>query len=144
MTKRLLLNTMASLLIGFSINTQAATEDFKPSSSVVTLMPIVMDNLDILNLQSEQIDQVRAIARKNFSVVEFINAEYHNLKTELQEVLLDANNLNTQRATQIVAELAELDKKRMTLTLECAFGLKQALGKEKFEEIVSTLEFQSH
>ena len=143
MTKRLLLNTMASLLIGFSINTQAA-EDFKPSSPVVTLMPIVMDNLDILNLQPEQINEVRAIARKNFSVVEFINAEYHNLKTELQEVLLDANNLNTQRATQIVAELAELDKKRMTLTLECAFGLKKALGKEKFEEIVSTLEFQSH
>lgn len=32
----------------------------------------------------------------------------------------------------------------MTLTLECAFGLKQALGNEKFQEIVSTLEFQSH
>ena len=143
MTKRLLLNTVASLLIGLSINTQAA-EDFKPSSSVVTLMPIVMDNLDILNLRLEQINDVRAIARKNFSVVEFINAEYHNLKTELKEVLLDANNLNTQRATQIVAELAELDKKRMTLTLECAFGLKKALGEDKFQEIVSTLEFQSH
>lgn len=143
MTKRLLLNSLASLLISFAINAQAA-EDFKPSSNVVTLMPIVMDNLDILNLKPEQINQVRAIARKNFSVVEFINAEYHNLKTELKEVLLDSSELNTQRATQIVAELAELDKKRMTLTLECAFGLKQALGRETFEEIVSTLEFQSH
>jgi len=143
MTKRLLLNTVAGVLISFSINTQAA-EDFKPSSSTVTLMPIVMDNLDILDLQPDQINAVRAIARKNFSVVEYINAEYHNLKTELKEVLLDTNNLNTERANQIVAELAEFDKKRMTLTLECTFGLKQALGKEKFQEIVSTLEFQSH
>lgn len=143
MNKRLLLPGLASILMTITLNTHAA-EDFKPSSSVVTLMPIVMDNLDILNLQPEQISQVRAIARKNFSVVEFINAEYHNLKTELKEILLDSNNLKTERASQIVTELAELDKKRMTLTLECAFGLKNALGKDKFQEVVSTLEFQGH
>lgn len=133
MNKKLLLPGLASLLITFTLNTHAA-EDFKPSSSVVTLMPIVMDNLDILNLQPEQINEVRAIARKNFSVVEFINAEYHNLKTELKEILLDKNNLNTERASQIVSELAELDKKRMTLTLECAFGLKKCSVKTSFRK----------
>ena len=138
-------NILLSALFSIALMPQAhALEDFKPSSSVVSLMPIVMENLDILNLTTSQLDQIRGIARQNFSQVEYINAAYHDLKTELKEILLDGQNKNSQRATKIVSELAELDKQRITLTVQCAFNLKNVLGTETFNEVVSTLEFQSH
>jgi len=120
-----------------------AQDDFKPSSPVVSLMPIVMENLEILDLITKQQDEVRAIARKIFSQVQYLNADYNNLKTELKEILLDSQNQDKKRASEIVDELAKLDKQRMTLTMNCAFNLKKILGKKTFEEVVSTLEFQS-
>ncbi|WP_321326402.1 hypothetical protein [Thiomicrorhabdus sp.] len=141
MIKTTLLSTLFFIALTPIVQAQ---EDFKPSNSVVTLMPIVMDNLDILDLSAKQLDEVRAISRKNFADVEYINAEYNNLKTELKEILLDSQNQNQKRATEIIDELAKLDKQRMTLTMTCAFNLKRILGTKTFEEVVSTLEFQSH
>ena len=141
MTKITLLSTL--FCIAFIPSAQAQ-EDYKPSSSVVSIMPTVMENLDILDLTPKQLDDVRGVSRKNFSQVEYINAEYNDLKTELKEILLDSQNQDQKRAREIVKELAELDQKRMTLTMDCAFDLKRILGTKTFEEVVSTIEFQSN
>jgi len=117
-------------------------EDFKPSSNIVTLMPIVLDNLDTLEISGSQLDQVRAISRKSFAEVEYINAQYNNLKNELKDEAIDANG-SQENSMKLVRELAALDQKRMTLTVECVFGLKQVLTAEQYEELIALLEFQS-
>jgi len=134
---------MTLLMMSFFTHT-AHTADFKPSSNIVTLMPIVMDNLDTLELTPEQLDQVRAISRKSFADVEEINAEYHAIKTELKEELLNPENQDNLHSKKLVEELIALDKKRMTLTLECTLGLKQILKDNKFNEVIETLEFQTN
>jgi len=139
--KALILASGFTILSSFS--QLAYSEDFKPSSNIVTLMPIVMDNLDTLELTSEQLDQVRAISRKSFATVEEINAEYHAIKSELKEELLDVSNQDNKHSQKLVNELISLDKKRMKLTLECTLGLKKILSEEKYNEVVSTLEFQT-
>ncbi|WP_040727819.1 hypothetical protein [Thiomicrorhabdus sp. Kp2] len=143
MIKPLFKTAFTSLLLSLTLSSQAA-DDFKPSSPVVTLMPIVIENLDVLGLSKQQLNQIREISRSSTPKIDFINAEYHNLKTELKEILLDTHNQDRSRALSIVKELAELDRKRLTLTVECAFNLKKVLGTEKFQEVVSTLEFQSN
>lgn len=120
----------------------AVSADFKPSGNTVTLMPIVMDNLDLLELTTEQLNQIRDIAQQNFKRVEQINAEYHLLKSELREILLDKDSSEMQQSQKLVEELAELDRQRMMLTVECAQGLKRILSAEKFSEITSLYEFQ--
>jgi len=116
-------------------------EDFKPSSNIVTLMPIVLDNLDTLEISGSQLDKVRAISRKSFAEVEYINAQYNNLKNELKDEAIDANG-SLENSMKLVRELATLDQKRMTLTVECVFGLKQVLTAEQYEELIALLEFQ--
>jgi hypothetical protein len=134
----------ALFIAAIQFNTTAIAEDFKPSSNIVTLMPIVMDNLDTLELTSEQLNQVRDISRKSFATVEEINAEYHAIKSELKEELLDFDNQDNAHSKKLLEELIALDKKRMMLTLECTLGLKKILAETKFKEIVSTLEFQTN
>jgi hypothetical protein len=96
-------------LIGFMpFASQAA--DFKPSSAVTALMPIVMNNLDTLNLSLEQLDKVRAIQRKSVLQIAFINAQYHQLKTQLKEDTLDVEG-DIKISRKLVEELGELDKK---------------------------------
>lgn len=118
----------------------AYAEDFKPSSPITALMPVVMDNLDRLNLTPAQLDKVRAISRENFAKVEYINAQYHEIKSELKEITLDRQGDKT-RALKLVEELGEIDKQRMRLTVECAFGLKSVLSAEQYDEVVATLSF---
>lgn len=140
--KKLLITSLLTLMTSYGMVSHA--EDFKPSSNIVTLMPIVMDNLDTLELTPAQLDQVRAISRKSFATVEQINAEYHEIKTELKEELLDFGNQDNSHSQKLLEELVALDKKRMMLTLECTLGLKKILSEEKFNEVVSTLEFQAN
>jgi len=73
-------NLMLSLFIAGSlaVPNHVYAEDFKPSSNIVTLMPLVIDNLDLLKVTPEQRDEFRKIARKNFKEVEYINAQYNN------------------------------------------------------------------
>ncbi len=129
-------------LIGFigflPFSSQAA--DFKPSSAVTALMPIVMDNLDTLNLSQAQLDQVREVARKNFAQLEFLNAQYHELKTELKEETLDVAG-DIQKSRKLIEELGELDKQKMNFTIECVFALKRILTAEQYEEVIATLNF---
>jgi hypothetical protein len=121
--------------------TQAAqVEDFKPSAPVATLMPLLIDNLDTLQLSPVQMQKVRGIARDNFAQVESINAQYHHLKTELREVTLDKQG-NKTRSLKLIQELAELDAQRMALTIECVFGLKEILSLEQYEELIAIMEF---
>ncbi len=115
-------------------------EDFKPSSAVTALMPIVMDNLDTLNLSQAQLDKVRVVSRGSFSKIEFINAQYHELKTQLKEETLDVSG-DIQTSRELIEELVELDKQRMSLTIECVFSLKEILTAEQYEEVVATLNF---
>lgn len=129
-------------ILGSSYGANSLAEDFKPSSNIVTLMPIVMNNLDTLELTEEQLDHVRAISRKSFATVEQINAEYHVIKSELKEELMNSENLDNKHSKKLLDELVELDKKRMMLTLECTLGLKKVLSKAKFKEVVALLEFQ--
>ncbi|WP_028487062.1 hypothetical protein [Thiomicrorhabdus chilensis] len=136
MTKSILLLTMILTWMPFS----SQAEDFKPSSAVTALMPIVMDNLDTLKLTPKQLDEVRAIARANFSEVEYINAQYHNLKSALKDETLDLSGNKTQ-SLKLISELAELDRKRMTLTIECVYGLKQILSDVQYDEVIAILEF---
>ncbi|WP_178863204.1 Spy/CpxP family protein refolding chaperone [Thiomicrorhabdus cannonii] len=129
------------LFIGIMALTPAVqADDFKPSSPITALMPIVMDNLDRLHLTPAQLDKVRAISRDNFAKVEYINAQYHEIKSELKEITLDVDG-DKSRALQLVNELGELDKQRMTLTVECAFGLKSLLTAEQYDEVIATLKF---
>jgi Spy/CpxP family protein refolding chaperone len=125
-------------MIAFTPMVQA--DDFKPSSPITALMPIVMDNLDRLNLTPAQLDKVRAISRDNFAKVEYINAKYNDIKSELKEITLDVEG-DKARALKLVDELGELDKQRMRLTVECAFGLKALLTAEQYDEVIATLNF---
>ncbi|MDG6778517.1 hypothetical protein QCB44_07360 [Thiomicrorhabdus sp. zzn3] len=136
-----LLNTTGLLLL-LMLTANSHAQDFKPSSPVTALMPIVMDNLELLQLTPEQLDQVRAIARSNFAEVEFINAKYHDIKSELKENTLDGAG-DKNHSLQLIQELSELDKKRMALTIECVFGLKQILTEEQYQEVISLLSFQN-
>ena len=139
---------MKNLIIRFfiagflALPVQVFAEDFKPSSNIVTLMPLVIDNLDLLNVTAEQRNAFRTIARKNFKEVEYINAQYNNLKNELKEELLDYKANETHSLT-LLKELAMLDQKRMLLTINCANGLKKVLSQAQYEELISLLEFQS-
>jgi capsule polysaccharide export protein KpsE/RkpR len=129
------------LLIGMiALTPTVQADDFKPSSPITTLMPIVMDNLDRLDLTPAQLDKVRAISRDNFAKVEYINAKYNDIKSELKEITLDVEG-NKTHALKLVDELGELDKQRMRLTVECAFGLKNVLNAEQFAEVIATLHF---
>ncbi|MEA3405653.1 MAG: hypothetical protein U9R28_07935 [Pseudomonadota bacterium] len=120
----------------------AFAEDFKPSSNVTTLMPLLLDNLDTLEVSGTQLDKVRGISRKSFAEVEYINAQYNNLKNELKDETLDGDG-SLEHSMKLIEELAALDKKRMTLTIECVFGLKQVLSAEQYDELIALLEFQS-
>ena len=115
-------------------------EDYKPSSAITALMPIVMDNLDTLYLSQEQLDKVREVARKNFSELEFLNAQYHELKTQLKEEILDVAG-DIQKSRKLIEELGELDKQKMNFTVECVFDLKRILTPEQYEEVIATLNF---
>lgn len=119
---------------------QAQQVDFKPASPVVKLMPILMDNLGLLNLSSEQLAKVRKISRKSFADLEYLNAEYHVAKSELREVLLDFNGTSAQ-ADKLIQQLAEMEKKRLILTSECAMGLKQILTAEQHQELIEIATF---
>ena len=130
------------LASSFALPSHAYAEDFKPSSNVVTLMPLLLDNLELLQVTQEQLSKVRMVSRKSFSEVEYINAQYNNLKNELKDELLDFN-VDAAHSLKLALELAELDQKRMQLTIECANDLKKVLNKEQYEELISLLEFQS-
>ena len=117
-------------------------EDFKPSSAITALMPIVMDNLDTLNLSQDQLDKVRDVARKNFAQLEFLNAQYHELKTQLKEETLDVTG-DIQKSRKLIEELGALDKQKMNFTLECVFALKRILTPEQYAEVIATLNFNN-
>lgn len=138
--KKLLVSLV--LASSLALPTYAMAEDFKPSSNITTLMPLLLDNLDILKVNQEQLSNVRLISRKSFAEVEYINAQYHNIKTELKEELLDFN-ADATHSLKLSQELAKLDQKRMQLTIECANGLKKVLNQEQYEELIALLEFQS-
>ncbi|MBN2866794.1 MAG: hypothetical protein JXK16_12365 [Thiotrichales bacterium] len=139
---------MKSLLLGLflagslALPSHAFAEDFKPSSNVVTLMPLLLDNLELLNVTQEQLSEIRQISRKNFAEVEYINAQYHNLKSELKDELLDVN-VNAEHSLKLAQELAQLEQKRFQLTINCANGLKNLLSASQYEELIGLLEFQS-
>lgn len=120
-----------------------AQEDFKPSSNIVTLMPIVIENLDTLEITQQELNELRNISRENFAKVEEINALYHDIKTELKEELLDANNKDNNHSKDLVSQLVKLEQQRMMLTLDCTKRLKQILSAEKYDEVIELLEFQS-
>lgn len=137
------LRTYTSItLLGFisliSLPIQAA--DFKPSSPIATLLPVILDNLDILELTAEQLDKVRDVSRKNFPQIEFINAQYHQLKSQLKEETLSVPG-NITLSNALVEELGELDKKRMRHTVECVFALKEILTAEQYAELIATVNF---
>ena len=129
-------------LTGFYSNYSVAG-DFKPSSSIVKLMPIVINNLDILDLTPQQMDEVRKISRESMHQAKQINAEYHLIKSELAEYLLEPSPLKQATSAQLLDELAALDRQRMQLTVDCAEGLKKVLGADLFTEIVSLYQFKA-
>lgn len=120
----------------------AYAEDFKPSSNVVTLMPLLLDNLELLKVSPQQLSEIRQISRKNFAEVEYINAQYHNLKSELKDELLDVK-MGPEHSLKLAQELAQLEQKRFQLTINCANGLKTLLSESQYEELIELLEFQS-
>jgi Spy/CpxP family protein refolding chaperone len=126
-------------LVGF-IPIMSQAEDFKPSSAVTALMPVVMDNLDTLQISQEQLDKLRVVSRGSFSKIEFINAQYHQLKTQLKEETLEVGS-DIQKSRHLIDELVKLDKQRMSLTIECVFSLKEILTQEQYKEVVATLKF---
>ena len=133
-----------SLLIGLSFTPLLShASDFKPSSNIVTLMPVVIDNLDILEISQKELNELRNISKDSFAKVEEINALYNDIKTELKEELLDVNNTTNEHSKKLVKQLVELDQKRMILTLDCTQRLKQILSPEKYNEVVELLEFRS-
>jgi len=139
---------MKPLLLGLflagslALPIHANAEDFKPSSNVVTLMPLLLDNLELLNVTPQQLSEIRQISRKNFAEVEYINAQYHNLKSELKDELLDFN-VDAEHSLKLAQELAQLEQKRFQLTINCANGLKKLLNQTQYEELIGLLEFQS-
>lgn len=141
MMKKILLNTLA--IITFFTSNPAFAEDFKPSGNIVTLMPIVIENLDTLEIIQKELDELRKISRENFAKVEEINALYHDIKTELKEELLYFDNKDNKHSQELVNKLSELDKKRMMLTLDCTLRLKSILSEDKFNEVIELLEFTS-
>lgn len=114
--------------------------DFKPASPVVTLMPVVMDNLDLLKLSSQQLDKVRQISRKSFQELEYLNARYHTIKMELRE-LLESPVDNKSQTTRLADELAGLERKRLMLTIECAEGLKRIFTPSQYQELIALANF---
>ena len=118
----------------------SAAADFKPAEPVVKLMPVLMDNLDLLNLSSQQLDKVRAISRKSFQELEFLNAEYHVTKKELQELLHDTSPAQ-QKAAQLAEALSQMELKRLQLSIECAEGLKMVLTPEQHQELINLATF---
>lgn len=140
MKKGLLIKSALVLLLSTNL---ATAEDFKPSSNIVTLMPIVIENLDTLEISQQELNELRKISRENFAKVEEINALYHDIKTELKEELLDLNNQDNKHSKELVAQLVELEQKRMMLTLNCTQRLKQILPAAKYEEVIELLEFRS-
>jgi hypothetical protein len=131
---------LGSLTLQSNLAHAQAAQDFKPSSPVAVLMPVVIDNLDTLELNPEQISQVRQIARTNFSQVEYINAQYHNVKTQLQEETLGKDGQQAS-SLKLIDELGEIDKKRMQLTIECVFGLKAILTPQQYAELMAIVAF---
>lgn len=140
MKKGLLIKSALVLLLSTNL---ATAEDFKPSSNIVTLMPIVIENLDTLEISQQELNELRKISRENFAKVEEINALYHDIKTELKEELLDLNNQDNKHSKELVTQLVELEQKRMMLTLNCTQRLKQILPASKYEEVIELLEFRS-
>ena len=140
-------NLLKSLALTFSISAlpmlSYAQEDFKPSSNIVTLMPIVIENLDTLEISKQELNELRNISRDNFAKVEEINALYHDIKSELKEELLDVNNKDNQHSKDLVSQLVKLEQQRMMLTLDCTQRLKQILPAEKYNEVIELLEFRS-
>ena len=133
-----------SFLIGLGFFPMLShASDFKPSSNIVTLMPVVIDNLDILEISQQELNELRNISKDSFAKVEEINALYNDIKTELKEELLDVNNTTNEHSKKLVKQLVELDQKRMILTLDCTQRLKQILSPEKYNEVVELLEFRS-
>lgn len=122
------------------LSTPSFAEDFKLSSPITTLMPLVLDNLDTLELSPKQLDQVRDISRKNFSQVEYLNALYHELKTQVREDTLDLEG-NKDEVLKNVAKLGKLDEQRMTLTVDCAFELKKVLSAKQYTELMTIQSF---
>ncbi|MBN2647188.1 MAG: periplasmic heavy metal sensor [Thiotrichales bacterium] len=129
------------LAIGMvAVTVHADTGDFKPAKPVVTLMPILMDNLDILNLTPEQLTKVRSISRKSFEELNYLNAEYHLVKSELKEVLFLTQPMQ-EKANQLAQQLSKMEAKRLQLSIECAEELKQILTPEQHKELISLANF---
>lgn len=135
---------LVSLVLASSLTlpNYVVAKDFKPSENIVTLMPLLLDNLDILQVSQDQLSEIRLISRKSFAEVEYINAQYHNIKSELKDELLDFDT-DAVNSLKLSQELAKLDQKRMQLTVECANDLKKVLNQAQYEELIALLEFQS-
>jgi Spy/CpxP family protein refolding chaperone len=118
----------------------SATVDFKPAEPVVKLMPVLMDNLDLMNLSSEQLSKVREISRQNFQELEFLNAEYHDVKSELKELLYDSE-LHKKQVAALAKKLSEMELKRLSLTIDCVENLKQVLTPIQHEELMNLVNF---
>lgn len=132
---------LGTAVLAFALlSTPSFAEDFKLSSPITILMPIVLENLDTLELSAKQLDQVRDISRKNFSQVEYLNALYHELKTQVREDTLDPEG-KKDIVLQNVAKLAKLDEQRMLLTVDCAFELKQVLSAKQYQELITIQSF---
>lgn len=139
--KKILLKSL--LIMSFSFPALSYAEDFKPSSNIVTLMPIVIENLDTLEISQKELNELRQISKDNFAKVEEINALYHDIKSELKEELLDSNNKDNNHSKALVQKLVDLEQQRMLLTLDCTLRLKQILPAEKYDEVIELLEFRS-
>ncbi|BBP46407.1 hypothetical protein THMIRHAS_17800 [Thiosulfatimonas sediminis] len=129
-----------SVVLFLSLTFSAQAKDFTPADPVVKLMPVLMDNLNLFELTPEQMQQVRSISRKSFADLEYLNAEYHLVKTELRDLLFDPKP-HPAAEQKLIESLAKMEAKRLVLTVDCAEGLKAILSPEQFAELIELATF---
>lgn len=128
------------LSLTFSAQSVAQADEFRPPSPIVKLMPVLLDNLSLLELTAKQTQQARVLAQQNFQALAYLNAQYQDMKAELKELLLSPE-LTSEQTDRLSQSISQLEQKRLKLTIDCAEGLKQILTPDQFKELVDIAYF---
>ncbi|UQB42988.1 Spy/CpxP family protein refolding chaperone [Thiomicrospira microaerophila] len=126
----------AVLSAGLLVSTSSFAErSFNLATPVVVLMPHVMPNAMLLEISPEQAPQIRQIANVMTAERESNEIMTRELRKELWEL---TSRYETDPAAQqeLIKLIAEAEKRRVEMSIECAAQLRQILSPEQWDLLV--------
>lgn len=127
---------VAALSAGLLVSTNSFAErSFNLATPVVVLMPHVMPNAMLLEITPEQAPHIRQIANVMTAERESNEIMTRELRKELWE-LTSRYEVDPAAQKELIKLIAEAEKRRVEMSIECAAQLREILNPEQWDLLV--------